>query len=110
MTCPGLKNIFPPEEIINNLKIKRYPSNWFGFSPSIDWLNTDVVALHNFDVIFVRFLFKAYLLKLFHKKKFALIPKPQELTLILPNWLEFRFVSKKLRLSIFLFHQTIMIV
>src|SRR3989338_11132577 len=89
------KNIFPLEETINNLKIRRYPSGWFGFSPSIDWYNADVIALHNFDVFFVRFLFKTYLIKLFGKKKFALIVTPHGG--FNPEWSIFKPVAREIK-------------
>ena len=89
------KNIFPPEETINNLKIRRYPSGLFGFSPSIDWDNADVIALHNFDVFFVRFLFKTYLLKLFGKKKFALMLTPHGG--FNPEWSTFKPIVREIK-------------
>lgn len=70
------KNIYSKEASINSLKIKRYPSNWLGFAPALDWQNIDVVALHNFDVFFVRILLRALYLKLTGRKHFALLLTP----------------------------------
>lgn len=70
------KNCYPEEETINTLKVQRYPSNFAGFTPGIDWQNTNVIALHNFDIFFLRYLLKALWLKIQGKKSFALILTP----------------------------------
>ena len=90
------KNILAAEEIMNGLRVKRYGSGVFGFSPEIHWGETDVIALHNFDIFFVRHLFHALLLKIIGKKKFALILTPHGG--FSPEWSMFppvsRFVKK----------------
>lgn len=90
------KNVLALNETVNGLRVKRYGSDVFGFSPEINWGATDVVALHNFDVFFVRYLFHALLLKITGKKKFAFIVTPHGG--FSPEWSMFppisRFVKK----------------
>ncbi len=71
------KNILPDEENIRGLKVKRYSFTSFGYWPDIQWSQTDIVSLHNFD-IFPHFQILVYSLlrKIFGKKKFALILTP----------------------------------
>lgn len=71
------KDVYQDEEVYRGLTIKRYSFNRFGFSPKIDYENTNVVALHNFD-IFPHFLLliKYLWLKIIGKKKFGVILTP----------------------------------
>lgn len=71
------KNVFPDDEVVRGIKVKRYPFRWYGFLPEINWRETNVVALHNFD-IFPHFLILVYCLalKLLRRKRFALILTP----------------------------------
>lgn len=71
------KNILSDYEEIRGLKVKRYKFGKFGFWPRIDWCNTNLVCLHNFDIfphfqILIFTLFK----KIFKLKKFALLLTP----------------------------------
>ncbi|MDO8572384.1 MAG: glycosyltransferase family 4 protein [bacterium] len=90
------KDCLSPEETINTLTVKRYQTGMFGFNPEIDWKNIDVIALHNFDIFFVRYLVKALYLKLMGKKTFALIVTPHGG--FSPEWSMFppfsRFIKK----------------
>lgn len=90
------KNSLAPEETMSGIKIKRYETGAFGIRPDIDWRNTDVIALHNFDVFFLRYLLKAFFLKMTGRKKFALIVTPHGG--FSPEWSMFspaaRFVKK----------------
>lgn len=70
------KNSLPHEEVIQTLRVKRYPSGSFGFKPKIDWASTTVVALHNFDVFFIRYMLRVLFLKITGRKKFAFILTP----------------------------------
>jgi glycosyltransferase involved in cell wall biosynthesis len=67
------RNCFPCDDEIEGLRVKRYPRSGFGYTPQIDWEKTDVVALHNFDIFFCKFLFRALWMKIRGKKHFALI-------------------------------------
>lgn len=71
------KNCLPKNDTVENIPILRYPLGKFGFFPKIDWANTDIVSLNNFDV-FPHFQVLVYclFLKLLGKKKFALILAP----------------------------------
>lgn len=71
------KNVLPDSDEIKGIKVKRQPFNWWGFWPRIDWMKTDLVCLHNFNVsphFFI--MFYTLLLKVIGKKKFVLILTP----------------------------------
>ncbi len=71
------KDCLPAQDTIRGLKIKRYPFRTFGYWPHIDFKNTDLVCLHNFDIFpHVRILFYTLILKLQAKKSFGLILTP----------------------------------
>ncbi|MBI2028299.1 MAG: glycosyltransferase family 4 protein [Candidatus Levybacteria bacterium] len=65
------KNVLAKYDEIEGIKIMRYPYRKFGFFPRIDWNETDVISLHNFN-IFPHFQIMLYViwLKLLKKKKF----------------------------------------
>lgn len=71
------KDCLPPEDLIEGLKVVRYPYRWYGYLPRINWQENCLVCLHNFNV-FPHFLIMAYslVLKLLGKKKFALVLTP----------------------------------
>lgn len=71
------KNCLPRTDNVKNIPILRYPLGKFGFFPKIDWANTDIVSLNNFDVFpHFQILVFCLFLKLLGKKKFALILAP----------------------------------
>lgn len=45
------KNILLLKENIRGLTVKRYPYKWYGYIPSINWATTDLVCLHNFNIV-----------------------------------------------------------
>ncbi len=71
------KDVYKDFEIYRGLKIKRYSFGKFGYTPDIDYSNTDIVALHNFD-IFPHFILmiKYLIMRLQGKKKFGLVLTP----------------------------------
>ena len=71
------KNVFQPEEMIEGIKVRRYPWRKFTYWPKIDWQMPQVVALHNFDVFpHGLILLKSLMLKILGQKKFVLILTP----------------------------------
>lgn len=72
------KDSLPKEEVIRGITVKRYHygSEFSGYMPDIDWENTDIVALHNFNVSHVSILLHALKLKIQGKKKFGLVVTP----------------------------------
>lgn len=73
------KNILKSDGIIRGIKVFRYHIfNFFGFFPTkIDWDNTDIIAVHNLDIIPHVYIFLyVYFLKLLGRKKFALLFTP----------------------------------
>lgn len=71
------KDILPDSEIYCGLTVRRYHWHWWGIKPHIDWKNTSLVALHNFD-IFPHF--QLLILSLWHRisgqKKYGLVLTP----------------------------------
>lgn len=71
------KNILPDNDLVRNLKVKRYPFGLFGFFPQIGWSETSAVCLHNFDIFpHVRLLIYALARKISGKKTPALFLTP----------------------------------
>jgi glycosyltransferase involved in cell wall biosynthesis len=72
------KNVLPPSDVIRGVPVKRYQFGGFiGYWPVIDWEHTDVVALHNFNLVpHLAIMLYALYLKLLGKKKFALVLTP----------------------------------
>lgn len=44
-------NLLKRKEQLRGLNIMRYPWNWYGFWPSIAWDTSDVIAVHNFNIV-----------------------------------------------------------
>src|SRR3989344_1109838 len=90
------KKILKDEEEINKVKVKRYYLGLFGFSPKIDWQNTSIVNIFNFDVFpHVRILLYCLILKYLGMKKFTLILSPQGG--FTPEWSLFKPLSRVLK-------------
>lgn len=71
------RNILPKSESIWGLNIKRYPFNWYGFFPEVNYLKTDIVALHNFDIFpHLHILIRILILKMLGRKNFKLVLTP----------------------------------
>lgn len=69
-------NVLPESDNIFDMEVKRYKFGKFGYFPKIDWDNTDLVCLHNFNVFFIFVLMYIGLRKLLGKKKFGVILTP----------------------------------
>ena len=92
------KDILSDSEEIRGLKIKRYHFGPFGFKPKIDWRNTDMVCLHNFDMFpHFQILIKSIYLKLIGKKNFALIITPHGG--FNPEWSVFPLVQRIIKFA-----------
>jgi glycosyltransferase involved in cell wall biosynthesis len=71
------KNALPDYEEVRGIKVKRYPFNKLGYTPDIDWQNTDAVCLHNFDIFpHVRIMFYVLWLKITNRKNFGFFLTP----------------------------------
>lgn len=67
------KNVLKGGDIIQGIKVKRYPFTKFGFFPKVDWFKTDILILNNFDIFpHFQILIFCLLLKILGKKKFLL--------------------------------------
>lgn len=67
------KNILPEEEIVRGIQVYRYnTSSYFGFFPNkLDWKKSDIIVVHNLDIIPHVYIFlNVWLIKLFGRKKF----------------------------------------
>ena len=106
------KNVLSNFEKINGLNVKRYQFGKFGFNHKINWENTDILILHNFDM-FPHFfiLFNCFIKKILGRKKFSLILSTHGgLT---PDWRTFprriRIIKKTYHktLGVFLINKTV---
>ncbi|MCL4535910.1 MAG: glycosyltransferase family 4 protein [Bacteroidetes bacterium] len=71
------KDVLAGTDVVRNLRVIRYPFTRLGYSPAIDWEMTDVVCLHNFNILpHFRLLMYSLMLKALGKKSFALIVTP----------------------------------
>ncbi|MBI2611529.1 glycosyltransferase family 4 protein [Candidatus Gottesmanbacteria bacterium] len=84
------KGVLKDFEVVDGVNINRYPLRFFGYFPKIDYQNTKIVHLFNFDV-FPHFyiLSFSHVLKLLGKKKFTLVLSPQGG--FTPEWSTFPF-------------------
>lgn len=73
------KNTLLEQEIVKGIKVYRYKeSGFFGFFPNkLDWKKTDIIAIHNLNIIPHVYIFLfILLLKLLGKKKFKFVFTP----------------------------------
>jgi glycosyltransferase involved in cell wall biosynthesis len=45
------QDVLDKSEDVKGIYVKRYPWSIFGFMPRIDWVNTDILVLHNFNIV-----------------------------------------------------------
>jgi len=87
------KNWLPREELMNGIRVKRYPFKWYGFFPEIDYSTTDIVTLHNFDIFpHLHILGRTLVAKMFGKKNYKLAVTPHGG--FNPEWRIFSFIEK----------------
>ncbi len=87
------KNWLPREELMNGIRVKRYPFKWYGFFPEIDYSTTDIVTLHNFDIFpHLHILGRTLVAKMFGKKNYKLAITPHGG--FNPEWRIFSFIEK----------------
>lgn len=71
------KNVLESSAVVQGLKVVRYPFAWYSYFPKFDWDRTDIVALHNFNVIpHLFFMFAFVLRRLMGKKSPKLVLTP----------------------------------
>ncbi|MDQ3098508.1 MAG: glycosyltransferase [bacterium] len=71
------KNVLPLSEYYRGLWIRRYVFGILGFWPRISWMKTDMIALHNFNIVpFYFFFLYTLVLKFLDKKRFTLVLVP----------------------------------
>lgn len=72
------KNVLSTKpEVIEGLKVQRYPFRWYGFIPKINWQDCDVVSLHNFNIVPHLFIMVYIVfLKITGKKHFTVLLTP----------------------------------
>ena len=72
------KNSLPDKETFRDLDIFRYKfyGDLLGYFPKIDMNKTNLVAIHNFNVYYIWLLAYILVLKMFGKKRFAVVVTP----------------------------------
>jgi glycosyltransferase involved in cell wall biosynthesis len=71
------KDCLPDKEQIKGMKVRRYSFKLWGFWPKFDWSDSDVVALHNFDMFpHLSLLLYVWWLKKGDHKNFKLVITP----------------------------------
>ncbi len=69
--------ILPERETVKGIKVIRYPLSWPSFKPDIPYDNTDLVCLHNFDILpHFYILLKSLFYKYSGRKNFSLVLTP----------------------------------
>ena len=89
--------VLPKKEFVDGMEVRRYDcvSDIVGYTPIIDWNNTNIVALHNFNIFNFRILIKVLWLKLSNRKKFSLILTPHGG--FNPEWSTFPIVNRAVK-------------
>ncbi len=97
------KNVLPNKDIIQDLNVKRYPFSKFGYWPKINWAQTDLICLHNFD-IFPHFQILVYLMirKWFKIKTGKIVLTPHGG--FTPEWSTFSFIQRTIKKT---YHKTL---
>lgn len=76
-TLTGKNVIKKQSTLLRGLNIKRYPFNWYGFFPDFDWDKSDIVSLHNFNIVpHLYIMLYSFLRRAIGKKKPVLILTP----------------------------------
>ncbi len=97
------KNILPERSEIRGIKVKRYQFRWYGFFPVINYQETNLVALHNFDIFPHSHLLLLFAIKkLMGKKNFALVLTPHGG--FNPEWSIFSLVQRLIKRT---YHDTV---
>ncbi len=95
-------NILRSNEMNRGIKIMRYPSHYFGFTPIIDYRKTNLICLHNFDIfphLFI--LLRATFHQLTSTKSYGIFLTPHGG--FTPEWPTFSLLSRVLK---WLYHST----
>ncbi|MEK6826032.1 MAG: glycosyltransferase family 4 protein [Nanoarchaeota archaeon] len=97
------KNYLTDKDKIRGIEVKRYSYKWYGYFPDINWGMTNLVSLHNFNIVphFYVFL-KALFLKITGKKNFALVLTPHGG--FNPDWSIFSPIQRTIKI---VYHYTI---
>lgn len=70
------KNVLSNSDHILGMKVMRYKFGRLGFFPKINWKETDLVCLHNFNVFFFFILVYVGLRKILGLKSFGIVVTP----------------------------------
>lgn len=97
------KNILPGREVIRGIQVIRYPEHLFGFSPILDYVGSDMICLHNFNIFpHLTILVKALYHRLIKSKRYGIFLTPHGG--FTPEWTMFTPTSRFVK---HLYHQTI---
>lgn len=71
------KNILKKQDLIRGIKVKRYLYQFFGYFPKIPWYTTDIICLHNFNIVPHSYIMIwTFILKIFGRKRYSLVLIP----------------------------------
>lgn len=91
------------KDVFGKLNVRRYDFGIFGFFPKLNYDETAIIALHNFDIFpHFQILFIAFIFKVLNKKKFKLVLTPHGG--FNPCWQTFPFFKRLLKK---IYHKTL---
>lgn len=71
------KNALKKQDLIRGIKVKRYPYRFFGYIPKIPWQTTDIICLHNFNIVpHAYVMLYTIFLKILGRKRYSLVLIP----------------------------------
>lgn len=71
------KNVLKKQDFIRGIKVKRYPYRFFGYFPKIPWQTSDIICLHNFNIVPHSYIMLyTFILKIFGRKRYSLVLIP----------------------------------
>lgn len=71
------KNVLKKQDDIRGIRVRRYPFRLWGYIPRIPWQTTDIVCIHNFNIVPHSYIMVyTLILKLFGRKRYSLVLIP----------------------------------
>lgn len=71
------KNVLKKQDLIRGIKVKRYPYRFYGYVPKIPWQTSDIICLHNFNIVPHGYIMLyTFILKIFGRKRYSLVLIP----------------------------------
>lgn len=71
------KNVLKKQDLIRGIKVKRYEYGLLGYFPKIPWQTSDIICLHNFNIVpHAYIMIWTFILKIFGRKRYSLVLIP----------------------------------